>query len=466
MSPGSQKILHYLSLTAGTILIALLGARPYAGAWNDGSRLATVESLVDYHTWCIDESVFVNTPDIITKNRAKAYPPSDPGLAATGTLDKLFIRDHYYSDKSPLPALVMAGVYHVLQAATGLNASANPQLFCYLMALIFSGGAYVVAVFCMDATAGLLGLSWRARLLLTWSFALATVALTYSREVNNHIMLLAVFSAAMLFAMQLEQPGKERQWQLLLLGSLMGIGYPIDLGTGPVLVLCVTVLVAAQTRSARDVALLLLASFPWFVMHHLLNYKIGGTFKPANAVPEYFKWPGCPFNSGNLTGGWSHKGVLDFLLYAGSLFFGKKGFIWHNIPLLLSIPAAAFLLRNKVKHQRLAWFSMALIFGTWLMYAITSSNSSGMCISIRWFVPLLVPFYFLIAAFVKERPEFTADLAVLAGWGLIMGVAMWLAGPWAEKAAPAKWFWISQGCVLISWLGWRLLPRHQSERKS
>ena len=37
----------------------VLSARPYAGSWNDGSRLAAVESLVDYHTWAIDDSIFV-----------------------------------------------------------------------------------------------------------------------------------------------------------------------------------------------------------------------------------------------------------------------------------------------------------------------------------------------------------------------------------------------------------------------
>ena len=45
-----------LCVTLVAVAIALIGARPYAGSWNDGSRLATVESLVDYHTWEIDNS--------------------------------------------------------------------------------------------------------------------------------------------------------------------------------------------------------------------------------------------------------------------------------------------------------------------------------------------------------------------------------------------------------------------------
>ena len=466
MSLSSQKNLHILSLVIGTILIAAVSARPYAGSWNDGSRLAAVESLVDYHTWSIDQSVFVRTPGIVTKHRDLAYPADDPLLREVGTMDKLYIKDrdsdsdnyHYYSDKSPLPTLIMSGVYRALQTATGLSAGTNPRLFCYLMALIFSGGAYVFSVCCMDATANLLGLSWKPRLLISWSFALATIALPYAREVNNHIMLLAVFCAIMFLSVSYTQPGEAKQWRLAVIGSLMGIGYPIDLGTGPVLVLCVTGLIAVQTRSVKDVALVLFMSFPWFLVHHLVNYKIGGTFKPANAVTDYFLWPGSPFNAGNLTGGWSHKGVWDFLVYTAALIIGKKGLICHDLALYLSIPAIVFLVKNKTAHRALVWYSLALILGTWLIYAVTSNNYSGACCSIRWFVPLLAPFYFLLAVFLKERPEFTGDLLVLSAWGAAMGAVMWFKGPWMQHMVPG--FWVFQGGALLSWVAWRFKCSH------
>ena len=57
----------------------------------------------------------------------------------------------------------MAGVYKSLQTVTGLTASENPRLFCYVMTVIFSGGAYVISVCCIDAMLALLGLSWKPR---------------------------------------------------------------------------------------------------------------------------------------------------------------------------------------------------------------------------------------------------------------------------------------------------------------
>src|SRR5262249_48123113 len=46
------------------VSIALVSAHSYAGGWNDGSRLATVECLVDYHTLAIDRSIFVQVPPV------------------------------------------------------------------------------------------------------------------------------------------------------------------------------------------------------------------------------------------------------------------------------------------------------------------------------------------------------------------------------------------------------------------
>jgi hypothetical protein len=119
----------------------LLSAHPFAGSWNDGSRLATVECLVDQHALCIDDSIFVRVPP-----DHAPYPAHERGLLRHGTLDKLYINGHYYSDKSPVPALLMAGVYQVWRWAGGPSARQRPEWFCWWMTLASSGVAFVVAV--------------------------------------------------------------------------------------------------------------------------------------------------------------------------------------------------------------------------------------------------------------------------------------------------------------------------------
>src|SRR5262245_23909670 len=113
-----EKVTGWL-VVAAAVVVALVSARPYAGCWNDGSRLAAVEALVDQHTLAIDRSVCVRVP---LEPGAAPYPPDEPALLQAGTLDKLLIDGHWYSDKSPVPALLLAGLYQVLQWTTGLTA--------------------------------------------------------------------------------------------------------------------------------------------------------------------------------------------------------------------------------------------------------------------------------------------------------------------------------------------------------
>jgi hypothetical protein len=135
MASGEQTPYWLMpAVLAAALAVAAASARPYAGGWNDGSRLATVESLIERHTFVIDESIFVRVP----AEGPSPYPPGDV-LLRRGTQDKLLIGGHFYSDKPPVPALLMAGVYQLTQWSTGLTARAQPDRFCYWMTLTSSG---------------------------------------------------------------------------------------------------------------------------------------------------------------------------------------------------------------------------------------------------------------------------------------------------------------------------------------
>src|SRR5438105_13666971 len=118
--PTANLLTGFVLLAAS--VVAILGAHSFAGSWNDGSRLATVESLVDSHTWVIDRSIFVDVP---TPARGSPYPREDVNLRS-GTSDKLYIHGHFYSDKPTVPALLLAGWYQILQWTTELLAIDSP----------------------------------------------------------------------------------------------------------------------------------------------------------------------------------------------------------------------------------------------------------------------------------------------------------------------------------------------------
>ena len=88
--------------------------------------------------------------------------------------------------------------------------------------------------------------------------------------------------------------------------------------------------------------------------------------------------------------------------------------------------------------------------GTWLEYALFSTNYSGTSCTIRWFVPLLAGGYYVLAVFLRAYPCFQLDLAVLSAWGCVAAVVMWCNGPW-HFVVPR--LWLIQIAALLSWSG-------------
>jgi len=446
---GWHKPVAEVSVIGLAALIAFLSARPYAGAWNDGSRLATVECLVDYHTLAIDHSVFVEIPR--QPDGPSPYAKDQPGPLEHGTGDKLLIHGHYYSDKSPVPAVLLAGVYQVAQWLTGLRAREHPNCFCYWMNLFSAGVSYVLAVWCVLRLCVMVQIRLALGLLVTASFACSTVTLAYERHVNNHIMLLAVVALLLVGLVRLAKEagaGRATLVRLVAIGTLAGLGYSLDLGAGPVLLACTITLVAFRCRRASAVLVCVLAAWPWLALHHVINYLVGGTFKPANAVAEYLQWPGSSFGPENMTGTWKHHSVPEFLLYALGLLFGKRGFVGHNLPLFLALPAVVILARRRVAELPEIMWAVLFCGGTWLAYALTSNNSSGACCSVRWFVPFLAPGYYILVLLLRQQASYTRAFLILSGWGAVLGALMWRGGPWMLHMVP--WFWQVQGAALLS----------------
>jgi hypothetical protein len=437
-------------------VLALFTARPYAGSWNDGSRLATVESLVDRGTFQIDDSVYVH-PET---SAIPAYTPGDDFLAKYGTKDKMFIDGHFYSDKSPVPAVLMAGAYQVLRWCGLPPASERPDWFARIMAWFFAGLPYVLAVWCIGSIARHIGLTRPWDLILTATFAFGSLALPYSQFVNNHVLLLGVTAmmCETMFTCPLAEDGKRIQISVLRaiwLGALAGFAYSIDLGAGPLLAACVGAwLLWHRTR----VLWYVLGAIPLFVAHHWLNYAISGTLAPGNSNPEHFNWPGSPFNAQNMTGSYQHPSIAKAILYTLDLQFGRKGLMLYSLPLIQTLAGSYWLFRYRTKERSGLIALIAWSVGTWLLYATTSRNLSGYSISIRWFVPLIVPGFIGLFVLVRDYPRSRKPLIPLLAGALMMNIEFVARGPWSPRI---PWLlWPVAGLAIITWvIMWVLAAR-------
>jgi hypothetical protein len=288
------------------------------------------------------------------------------------------------------------------------------------------------------------GLALPTRLLVTASFAFASLALPYSRSVNGHIVLLAV--AALLFlhlaaAARRASPG----WMTwAVAGGLSGLAYAIDLAAGPLLMVCVGMYVAVRA-GRRAIVAFGCAALPWLALHHAITWGIGGTLLPLNADARNFNWAGAPF-SRRLTGAWHHDGALDAATYGLALLVGKRGFLLHNPPLFLGLAGLPGLWRRPPRESALLLCGFGWTTATWLACAVASNNYAGECASIRWLVPLLAPGYLALTLTLRERRDWLVYLGVLSAAGAALALPMWWRGPWNGRMVAG--FWIVQLATL------------------
>ncbi|HVS40239.1 MAG TPA: hypothetical protein VMS17_32070 [Gemmataceae bacterium] len=452
-----------LGVVLAALAIAAAGASPRIGGWNDASRLATVECLVDHHTLAIDQSTwFQDTGDKIRPR------PDGP----------------FYSDKPPTMALLMAVPYLVLHDGFGFRAAGHPEVFCYLMTLLSSGLAYMAAVWCIYRVGRVVGLApgWSAA--LTASFGIATVALTYSRNVNSHLPCLAAAAAVLLNLAALDRPHGFIVGRLLLIGALAAFVYVLEQPIGGLLLVAAAVAAAVRLRRPTAVVWIALAALPWAAVHHLVTWAYAGTFGPANVNADFFRYEGSTFDESNLTGRWNHASIGAFAVYALGMLFGERGFLLSNPTLLLAFVAGwhGFAAqrgrrnsatpepgRKSMAHTETVCFGLWCL-AVWLLYAALSTNDSGQCCTIRWFLPLLAPAYFWLALLLRDRPQYRIDFVLLSGWGAVLAVYFWIGGPFTAYSASYNrffpyFFWPVAACALLTWAARRALAATGAERR-
>src|SRR5689334_14474649 len=162
--------------------LAALGAHDQPGGFNDGSRLATAESLIERGTLAIDDSVFVHPPPDLAERGLLPADPDPVYSLARGTKDKLLIDGHYYSDKPMIPAVVNAAAYRLLMFVGLARPDDRPDVFTRVSTILMCGIGYAVAVGCMWRLGQRVGLSPIWRLVWLGGFALATILPAYTRQ--------------------------------------------------------------------------------------------------------------------------------------------------------------------------------------------------------------------------------------------------------------------------------------------
>jgi len=380
-----EKILRRISIgehrtiSIILILIAILTINPQAHGFNDSSRMATIQSLVENHTLSIDQSDFFD-----------GY-------------DKVFINGRYYSDKPVFTALFGAAVYYPL-FLLGIELGNGWNLAYYLITLFTVKLFWYMGLKVFYDVLRFTEIEKKDRLYITLALGIGTLFFTWSSTFNNHVLSASLLIFGLYFLLDLNQSVKPI-WKSFLAGLCFSLAGVQD----HTMLVFYGIFGLYLLFQRRSFVIILGYSFPlvFTVLPTLvINYAASGNVIPFYLVKEYYLYPDYPSLEGNLFTGMQLKVGWDLVDYSFTSLVGKKGFLIHNPLTFIALPLMYEEIRKKGRFWReaivLGFSSLVVI----IIYLLTSDDYSGFAYSIRWFVPLLpLWFIFLYRVFLPDRPK-------------------------------------------------------------
>ncbi|MGI9525396.1 MAG: hypothetical protein ACR2PG_27520 [Hyphomicrobiaceae bacterium] len=383
------------------------------GGWNDNSRLATVQALVEQGTFKIDRTYFFYW-----------------------THDKVLVNGNYYSDKPPLPSLLAAVVYYPLYIA-GFRLTPSDSLAHVIIVALTVKLSLLAGLICFYQSLRHSSLTAEKRLILTAALAVSTLILPWSTVLNNHILSAAFLMIAFYFYLE-SRANPSRLSNLIFSGTFFGLSGLSDVPTSIFIALFAT-LIFINRRSLKDTMFFLCAPLVLYIIYLTFNFSVSNSIWPPQINENFFDYPGSPWISNHASpspessSGIETKSIKSSVDTGVRYLVGQNGFVLYNPILLIAAPCLIWTILAKHPLWREA---SAISTGTAIIilyYSITTTNAGGGSYSIRWFVPLLPLLVFFLFGYLQELTKHR--LRVLSAVMLISFAIACIGAvqPWTKK---------------------------------
>lgn len=343
-------------------------------SWGDASRMATIQSLVDFQTFSIDQSIF------------------------NWTGDKYLYNSHFYSDKPPLLSLYGAVYYFLIKNIFNISFTTHQKVAFYLITLLIIGTLSAIGlVYFYKITREVFNIDEKWATLTTLITGTGTLILPYSGVLNNHSV--SGFLLLVSFCYLLNKDKKLSN--IALSGVLVALAGNVDLNC--FLFIPFAFIYFVMSKSLKAGIVFSLACLPLIAVFLWLNYYTSNSIIPPAMNQALWIYPGSSFNQQNLSGLAKHENISGALNYAFHMLLGNRGLISHTPLLIVSFIALIIIFRNKTfpyKKEYLYLVTASLAFV--LIYISRTVNYSGYSFGIRWFATIMPLLCLPIAHISKE----------------------------------------------------------------
>ena len=359
----------WAALVAVAVFLVVMTHDRYGG-WNDTSRLAMVEAIVEHGRFWVDGTAMGRKSG-----------------------DVCMIDGHYYSDKPPTPALMAVPVY-AAEKALGITFGKAEARAYYWTTLVTIG---------LSTWLGLVALArflrrvvpdprWRALTIL--GLGLGSLNTVYSVTFSNHPPSATLLLLGVLLVWRWRRYGGGLGG-LAAGGLLVGVAATADHGAVfylPFLFLYVA-WPGAPRPFAAAVVLTVAATIP-LAAYSAYAWALSGSAVPLSLQSRLFQYPGSYFaQQGRLSGAsLPHQSLADLLAYARLCLVGYRGLFTHT-PIFLFLAAGMVMVALDRAHPRRAEAAVLLVPTALLVlfYLLTSTDPGGNSYGVRWyclFMPL------------------------------------------------------------------------------
>lgn len=345
-----QIFLVFLPLLA---LFTTRGASP-----NEASRYATIQSLVDNHSFIIDNSSFI------------------------GTIDKYFYQGHFYSDKPPILSIYSSFFYAIFKAV-GISFNNHFSLACYFMTLLVVGVMTCFGLVYFYRVMKLLQVDDRWANVVLVITGTATLLLPYSTVFNNHTVSGSLLIIGFYYLLRIT----ESRTYAVLAGLAIALAGSIDINCFLFLIFFSFSLVDKPWRIKLAFAS---TAASVLVVYFILNFYTSGSLVPPAMNQSLWNYPGSAFDQNSLSGLANHADFQDQLIYAFHMLMGRRGLLSYTPILVFSIFAFAAILRDQTCEHRKEYLLIALGSVSYIaLYILRSNNYSGAAYGVRWYADLM-----------------------------------------------------------------------------
>jgi hypothetical protein len=351
--------------------LALITTHAAPGSWNAASRIATVQALVESHTFVIDHTAFIDTGD------------------------KVFINGHFYSDKPPLPALMGVAVYWPLYQL-GLRLHLGSSIADYCVTLFTVRLFWILGTLAFFHLLEYTGLEAEGRFLAAIALGLGSLYFSWSSTLNSHDLAASFLCIGFLFVLKARFAPRV-SLNLAMAGFFLSLAGTTDIPTSIFYAGFSAYVLGNRSLRARSIYYflpLLITVLPALA----ITYSIHHSIVPVQLVSSYFQYPGSPWTGSEELSGM--RGQIS-PLYALLLLVGPRGFLLYNPLLIIALYGLA---RSLAARDRFFAEAVVITVGVAAMllyYSLFTANFGGWSYSIRWLVPVLPLLFFFLYPYLQ-----------------------------------------------------------------